>query len=74
MIGQDQDEIRGGYNPRQSWSGAITQVNRFSKYNLSQFSLIKVNVWDFSIEKWDIENIAKCRSDAFGNVIRVSND
>ena len=29
-------------------------------------------MWDFSIEKWDIENIAKCRSDAFGNVIRVS--
>ena len=26
VIGQDQDEIRGGYNPRQSWSGAITQV------------------------------------------------
>ena len=55
VVGQDQDEIRGGYNPRQSWSGGITQVN----------------LWDFSIEKWDIENIAKCRSDAFGNVMKV---
>ena len=36
------------------------------------FQIFEVNVWDFSIEKWDIENIAKCRSDAFGNVIRVS--
>ena len=27
IIGQDQDELRGGYNPRQSWSGTITQVN-----------------------------------------------
>ena len=37
ILGQDQDTLRGGYNPRQSWSGAITQVN----------------LWDFSIEKWD---------------------
>ena len=40
------------------------------RYELN-FGCVQVNVWDFSIEKWDIENIAKCRSDAFGNVIRV---
>ena len=51
-----QDEIRGGYNPKQSWSGAITQFN----------------VWDFPMEEYDVENFAECRSDAFGNVFRVS--
>ena len=30
-----------------------------------------MNLWDFSIEKWDIENIAECRSDVFGNVVKV---
>ena len=39
----------------QSWSGSLTQMN----------------LWDFSIEKWDIENIAECRSDVFGNVVKV---
>lgn len=55
IIGQDQDKLRGEYNPRQSWSGSLTQMN----------------LWDFSIEKWDIENIAECRSDVFGNVVKV---
>ena len=56
IVGQDQDEVRGGYNSKQSWSGAITQVN----------------LWDFPMEEYDVQNIAECRSDAFGNVIRVS--
>ena len=55
IAGQDQDSLRGEYNPRQSWSGSLTQMN----------------LWDFSIEKWDIENIAECRSDVFGNVVKV---
>jgi len=54
VVGQDQDELRGGYNSKQSWSGAITQVN----------------VWDFAMEEYDVQNLAECRSDAFGNVIR----
>lgn len=55
VLGQDQDEVRGGYNPKQSWSGAITQFN----------------LWDFAMEEYDVENLAECRSDAFGNVVRV---
>jgi len=54
VLGQDQDEVRGGYNPKQSWSGAITQFN----------------LWDFAMEEYDVENLAECRSDAFGNVVR----
>ena len=49
-----QDELDGGYNKKQSWSGLITQHN----------------LWDFSIEDFDIENFAECRSDAFGNIVR----
>ena len=49
-----QDELDGGYNKKQSWSGLITQHN----------------LWDFSIEDFDVENFAECRSDAFGNIVR----
>ena len=56
IVGQDQDEVRGGYNSKQSWSRAITQFN----------------LWDFPMEEYDVQNIAECRSDAFGNVVRVS--
>ena len=49
-----QDELDGGYNKKQSWSGLVTQHN----------------LWDFSIEDFDIENFAECRSDAFGNIVR----
>ena len=34
-----QDSVRGGYDPKQSWSGAITQFN----------------LWDFSMEEYHIE-------------------
>jgi len=54
ILGQDQDSVRGGYDPKQSWSGGITQFN----------------LWDFSMEEYHIENLAECRSDAFGNVVR----
>ena len=27
ILGQNQGDLRGNYKPRQSWSGAITQVN-----------------------------------------------
>ena len=47
------------------------QIEKYIQTSI-YFLIFEVNVWDFSIEKWDIENIAKCRSDAFGNVIRVS--
>ena len=43
------------FDAGQSWSGSLAQMN----------------LWDFSIEKWDIENIAECRSDVFGNVVKV---
>ena len=29
-----------------------------------------MNLWSFALEEWDIENMAECRSDAFGDVIR----
>ena len=48
------DELDSGYNKRQSWAGAITQYN----------------LWDFAIEHYDIENMAECRSDIFGNIVR----
>ena len=44
----------GGYNPKQSWSGAITQYN----------------LWDFPMEDYDVENLATCRADVFGNIVR----
>ena len=48
----------GAYNKLQSWSGLITQHN----------------LWNFSIEEYDIENLAECRSDAFGNVVKWQKD
>ena len=54
VVGQDQDALDGDYNKLQSWSGLITQHN----------------LWNFSIEEYDIENFAECRSDAFGNVVK----
>ena len=29
-LGQDQDSMGGGFNPRQTWSGEITQFNIYS--------------------------------------------
>jgi len=52
ILGQDQDNLGGGFDRRQSFSGYITQFN----------------VWDFSLEDYAIENIAQCRSDNWGNV------
>ena len=49
-----QDALDGEYNKKQSWSGLVTQHN----------------LWDFSIEEYDIENLAECRSDAFGNIVK----
>ena len=57
-LGQDQDSMGGGFNPRQSWSGEITQFN----------------VWDFPLEEWMVENAAECRSDILGNVIKWQAD
>ena len=57
-LGQDQDSMGGGFNPRQSWSGEITQFN----------------VWDFPLEEWMVENAAECRSDILGNVIKWQKD
>ena len=48
-----QDALDGEYNKKQSWSGLVTQHN----------------LWDFSIEEYDIENLAECRSDAWGNAM-----
>ena len=50
--------MAGGFNPRQSWSGEITQFN----------------VWDFPLEEWMVENAAECRSDIIGNVIKWKKD
>ena len=57
-LGQDQDSLGGGFNPRQSWSGEIAQFN----------------VWDFPLEEWMVENAAECRSDILGNVIKWQED
>ena len=57
-LGQDQDSMGGGFNPRQTWSGEITQFN----------------IWDFPLEEWMVENAAECRSDILGNVIKWQQD
>ena len=67
VLGQDQDNVGGGYDRykiseerkmgnsgcfrRQSFSGLISQFN----------------IWNASLEDFHIENMAECRSDAFGN-------
>jgi len=53
-IGQDQDSMGGDFNPRQSWSGLISQFN----------------VWNWALEDYFIENAAECRSDLLGNIIK----
>ena len=74
IAGQDQDKLRGEYNPSESQ----ISTNAMNLYDLTlctgqswSGSLTQMNLWDFSIEKWDIENIAECRSDVFGNVVKV---
>ena len=52
-LGQDQDSLGGDFNPRQSWSGLITQFN----------------IWNWALEDYFIENAAECRSDLLGNVM-----
>ena len=44
----------GDFNPRQSWSGLISQFN----------------VWNWALEDYFIENAAECRSDLLGNIIK----
>ena len=51
VIGQDQDNVGGGFDRRQSFSGLISQFN----------------IWNASLEDFHIENLAECRSDAWGN-------
>ena len=51
-LGQDQDSLGGDFNPRQSWSGLISQFN----------------IWNWALEDYFIENAAECRSDLLGNV------
>ena len=53
VIGQDQDTVGGGFDRRQSFSGMISQFN----------------IWNSSLEDFHIENLAECRSDAFGNSV-----
>ena len=53
-LGQDQDSLGGGFNLRQSWGGEITQFN----------------VWSWALEEYYIENMAECRSDLFGDVLK----
>jgi len=52
-LGQDQDSLGGDFNPRQSWSGLISQFN----------------IWNGALEDYFIENAAECRSDLLGNVM-----
>ena len=54
MTGQSQERInekQTGLFRRQSFSGLISQFN----------------IWNASLEDFHIENMAECRSDAFGN-------
>ena len=53
-LGQDQDSLGGGFNLRQSWGGEITQFN----------------LWSWALEEYYIENMAECRSDLFGDVLK----
>merc|ERR550532_299711 len=53
VIGQDQDNVGGGFDRRQSFSGYVSQMN----------------VWNASLEDFHIENLAECRSDAWGNAV-----
>ena len=53
-IGQDQDSLGGGFNVRQSWGGEITQFN----------------IWSWALEEYYIENMAECRSDLFGDILK----
>jgi len=53
-LGQDQDNVGGGFHHKQSWSGEITQFN----------------VWNFALEDFYIENAAECRSDLLGNIMK----
>ena len=60
-LAQDQDSMGGDFNPRQSWSGEITQFN----------------VWDFPLEEWMVENAAECRwvvSSASKSCIRIPSE
>ena len=35
IIGKDQDKLRGEYNPGQSWSESLTQMNLWDKENIA---------------------------------------
>jgi len=54
IMGQDQDNLGGGFDRRQSFSGIIAQLN----------------IWDFALEDYAVENIAECRADNYGNIIQ----
>ena len=71
IAGQDQDKLRGEYNPSESETKLHIFTSHFCSGQSWSGSLTQMNLWDFSIEKWDIENIAECRSDVFGNVVKV---
>ena len=46
-LGQKQGSLGGDFNPRQSWSGKLSQFN----------------IWNWPLEDYFIENAAECRSD-----------
>ena len=54
IIGQEQDEIRSGYQPEQAFMGDIAEVN----------------VWDYLLDAETIHSMAKCRVSLQGNVTR----
>ncbi|XP_023336040.1 uncharacterized protein LOC111707216 [Eurytemora carolleeae] len=53
ILGQDQDNMGGGFESRQSFSGLISQFN----------------IWNYALQDYEIETLAECRSDAWGNVV-----
>ena len=53
-LGQKQGSLGGDFNPRQSWSGKLSQFN----------------IWNWPLEDYFIENAAECRSDIIGNVVK----
>lgn len=61
ILGQEQDEIGGGFQPTQSFTGDISEVNIW-KYPLNENIINELSnckiLSDGNVNSWDVENIA----------------
>ena len=53
VVGQEQDEVRGGYTTSQLYSGEIAEIN----------------IWNYILEENDVTAIATCKDSLKGNVV-----